>query len=73
MKAIINDPAPIKPYPKLKISTSGLVVLFTDEEEGFVIGGSLLSVGDDYKMGEWRTDWVHENFHDFAGSVTLSN
>lgn len=58
-------------YPKLR-NLGKLIVLFNSLERGTV-----LNVPSDgmcsYKVGDYRTDWIHQNFSDFSLSITLAN
>ena len=55
-------------FPKLMISETGLIVLFSSPKLGFVVKGD-----DLWKAGEHSETWIIDVFTDFHGSVTLSN
>lgn len=72
MKATVNEKeAKKREYPMLKCS-GGCVVLFTAPKTGTFVGfygGYSL----DYKIGDYRTDWIDREFVPFTGTVTLEN
>ncbi len=45
-----------------------LIILFTSPSVGVVV-----SEGIDRNIGEFRTDWIMDNFEDFNGEVKLQN
>ena len=55
-------------YPCLMQSFSGIVVLFTEEKVGIVIVGN-----DFYSTGEFKKNWIMNNFHKFEGKLILEN
>lgn len=58
----------IEEYPFLGVATAGLMVLFTEEGEGFVLQGNI-----HYDIGEHSVSWDMDNFTKYRGTVTLSN
>ena len=58
-----------KKYPKLMQSDNGLMVLFTESSEGFV----LYDGGSDYCIGYHSSTWHDDGFKDFDGTVELNN
>jgi len=68
---IVKD---IKPYPKLMISSSGTIVLFTEKSTGFLISGtSEKYIYSKIEIGSFSSTWIDNVFVDYEGSVTLSN
>ena len=59
----------VKPYPKLRITNSGLLVLFDCPTSGMV-----LCVGKTNRVaGGYYRDFIEINFEDYNDSVTVSN
>lgn len=62
----------ISSFPKLMIHRSGSIILATDEKNGEFLGMLIReSANDNYKVGEYRKDWV--DFVDFFGTVELKS
>ena len=60
-----RKPAKNFTYPKLMIhECSGMIVLFTSHQTGTVMNS---------RIGEYREDWIVENFYDYNDNITLSN
>jgi len=55
-------------YPCLMQSFSGIVVLFTEKKVGIVIVGN-----DFYSTGEFKKNWIMDNFHKFEGRLIIEN
>jgi hypothetical protein len=56
-------------YPKLMISQSDLIVLFTSKYHGTVV-----SPGTSTKNIGYSSDqWAYHNFVDYTGEITLKN
>jgi len=56
-------------YPKLMGSVStGLVVLFNKRSCGTCVYGD-----NEHKVGDYREDWIMENFVDYNFELTLQN
>ena len=58
----------VRPYPKLMIGDSGIIVLFHSS-----FSGTVLHEGDDdgYRLGEYRNDFDYGGFKDFFGTIEL--
>lgn len=56
-------------YPRLMIDSSGMVVLFEEEEEGTVVA----TPRDGFTVGEYRSDFDMDKFNNFTGTVELKN
>lgn len=58
-----------KPFPKLMISKSGRIVLFTSKFSGFVIREK------EYCYGIWHfsKSWASEDFTDYNEPITIQN
>lgn len=57
-----------KEYPFIGVTNNEkLIVIFSEEGIGIVIGGS------DYGLGHLSDDWSMNNFKPFKGTVTLEN
>lgn len=57
-----------RPYPKLMISNiDGIVVLFVDKREGFVVKSS----ESGYQIGMWFDSWAMENFTDLDPEIKV--
>ena len=52
-------------YPCLRIGANGLVVLFIHQDTGMVVGG------DQFRIGEYSTEWRFDSFASYEGSVEL--
>jgi len=64
---------PVKKFPWIGVGvSSGVVVLFTSEREGTVIG-KLEGSRDDRSIGQFGNSWSPSSFVALDGSVTLSN
>ena len=70
VKQVEEMKQPVKPYPKLMISKSGNVVLFSSPKVGVAI---LVENDGPYTVGEHIEDWVQEEFTDYTGKLELSN
>jgi len=57
-------------FPKLMISTKGIIVLFESKEHGMVVGGKSKNWST---IGEYLTEWDMSQFSDYDGSVTIQN
>lgn len=70
IKATVTEVKPqLHAYPKLmKSVTTGNIVLFSSEGVG-----TLLSQGVTRDIGDFRDEWLMENFEDYHGAVTLKN
>lgn len=74
---IKNKPTPNRSFPKLMQSTNinGFIVLM---REVSIVGhayGTVVSVGDsrNWKLGAYSDNWAIDAFHDFEGTLELSN
>jgi len=73
MKSTITEnkkPAFVKTYPYIgKSASTGLIVLFTGENTGMVVGNT-----GQYELGHYdRNGWPEYNFFPFDGKVVLEN
>jgi len=72
-KKIINDDGAYaigggiedSPYPWIGKSKGGIIVLFTDIDEGVVLGGDMI------RFGECSKIWNEEAFETFDGTIEL--
>lgn len=70
MKTTIKEHKQEKPFPKLMVSDTGVIVLFSDEINGVVIYDDTAS----FVIGEHNTNfWDMYEFKDFHGTITLEN
>lgn len=60
---------PVNPYPVLKISKYGTIILFNDRRTGIVVSGGAGS----FPIGRYCTDWTEEFYTQYADAVTLVN
>jgi hypothetical protein len=68
MLSVIIDQTLVQPnYPRLKISDSGQIVLFTDE----CVGTLLVPGKTSLDRGHYSSMWAEHRFVNFYGSVTL--
>lgn len=58
-----------RPYPKLMISDSGMIVLFIRERAGTVLHSSGLKSME----GRYDTEWPMRYYRDFEGELTMKN
>jgi hypothetical protein len=60
-------------YPYLGIHRSGCpAVLFTERNQGTVVSVSP-QADDTQHLGEFRKDWIMDNFDKFIGRIVLEN
>lgn len=62
-------------FPKLMISNTGDVVLFSEEGAGMVVYGPIGYDEDEdrYNEGYYCETWLMDRFKDFNGEIKLSN
>ena len=65
MRSIVMDSRISPMYPCLMVSNAGQIVLMDGHKTGMALNGNA------HHIGEYRTDWVMENFEPFYGSVTI--
>ena len=70
VKQVEEMKQPAKPFPKLMISKSCNVVLFSSPKVGVAI---LVENDGPYTVGEHIEDWVQEEFTDYTGKLEVSN
>ena len=68
IKLVVKQSTSDIDFPKLMISETGLVVLFSSSKLGTVIRGDRL-----WGAGEHSVIWIIDMFTDFDGTITLSN
>ncbi len=73
MKSVVNveNAKAEKPFPKLMISESGRIVLFSKLGCGTVLREPEVETA--YSIGHYSDTWSLTKFTDFNGTVTLSN
>lgn len=74
---IKNKPTPNRSFPKLMECTrvDGLIVLMLGDSSYGHAKGVVISVGDsrNWKLGAYSDNWAIDAFHDFEGTLELSN
>ena len=69
MKSKIKEYSEKSPYPYIgKHKNGDAIVLFTSENIG-----TILVEDNPNDIGEYRSDWLEDNFKRFSGEVILSN
>jgi hypothetical protein len=74
---IKNSHTSNRSFPKLMQNTkiNGFIVLMREVSSYGHLYGTVVSVGDSkrWKLGEYSENWVIDAFHDFEGTLELSN
>jgi hypothetical protein len=69
IESIAKDETLVKTYPYIGIHSNTLIVLFTSEQVGMVICKN----ESYYDIGQYRTDWIENDFTVCESSVILRN